>query len=44
MNSKLDALILALEQADNRLIGLENKTDEDVQEAREAIVTALEQA
>jgi low affinity Fe/Cu permease len=43
MNSKLDALILAVEQADNRVIGLENKTDEDAAEAREAIATALEQ-
>src|SRR5471032_175684 len=27
MNSKLDALILALEQADNRLVGLEFKSE-----------------
>jgi low affinity Fe/Cu permease len=29
MNSKLDALIVALEKADNRLVGLELKPDRD---------------
>ena len=29
MNSKLDELIIAIEQADNRLVGLEFKTESD---------------
>ena len=29
MNAKLDSLILAVEAADNRLIGLESKPDAD---------------
>jgi low affinity Fe/Cu permease len=40
MNSKLDALIVAVEQADNRLVGLELKPDADAR----AIATEIHQS
>jgi low affinity Fe/Cu permease len=40
MNSKLDALILAVEQADNRLVGLELKPDSDAK----ALAIEIQQA
>jgi low affinity Fe/Cu permease len=44
MNSKLDEIILAMESADNRLIGLERKTDDDAEELREHIREAVADA
>jgi low affinity Fe/Cu permease len=44
MNAKLDALILALEQADNRLVGLELKTDSDAKAISDEIHANVEEA
>jgi low affinity Fe/Cu permease len=44
MNSKLDEIILAMESADNRLIGLEQKTDDDAEELRAHIREAVADA
>jgi low affinity Fe/Cu permease len=42
MNAKLDTLILALEHADNRLVGLELKTDSDAKVIADEIHTHVE--
>jgi low affinity Fe/Cu permease len=42
MNSKLDALIIALEAADNRVIGLEFKPESDAKAISDAIVASAE--
>ena len=44
MNSKLDAIILALENADNRLIGLEAQSDDDAEELRAHIRNSIDEA
>jgi low affinity Fe/Cu permease len=44
MNSKLDALIVALERADNRAVGLELKTDSDAKAIADEIVASAEAA
>jgi low affinity Fe/Cu permease len=41
MNAKLDALIFSIEQADNRLIGLENKTDSDAKVLSEELQASI---
>jgi low affinity Fe/Cu permease len=40
MNAKLDAIILAIESADNRMIGLEAQTDLQAQALRAEVVSA----
>jgi low affinity Fe/Cu permease len=40
MNAKLDSIIFALDAADNRLIGLERKTEAEAREVKEAIDAA----
>ena len=44
MNAKLDALIAAMEAADNRMIGLENRTDVAAKSIRQEVVGAIEAA
>jgi low affinity Fe/Cu permease len=44
MNSKLDALIIALEAADNRVVGLELKTESDAKAIAEEIIASVEVA
>jgi low affinity Fe/Cu permease len=44
MNAKLDELILSIRTADNRLIGVERKSDEDAAELRSDIAAAVERA
>jgi low affinity Fe/Cu permease len=44
MNSKLDAIILALENADNRLIGLEAQSDDEAAELRAHIRESIDGA
>jgi low affinity Fe/Cu permease len=41
INSKLDALIIALEAADNRLVGLELKPDSDAKAIADEIVASV---
>lgn len=41
INAKLDALILAIEGADNRFVGVEDKTVEENREVREHIANAV---
>jgi low affinity Fe/Cu permease len=44
MNSKLDALILAIERADNRMIGLEFKTESDAKALSDELHTHIDDA
>jgi len=41
INAKLDALIIAMENADNRLVGLELKTDAETREISEELQASL---
>jgi low affinity Fe/Cu permease len=42
INSKLDALIVALEAADNRAVGLEYRTDSDAKVIANEIIASVE--
>jgi low affinity Fe/Cu permease len=42
MNSKLDALIVALESADNRAVGLEQKSERAAKEIGEEIIASVQ--
>jgi low affinity Fe/Cu permease len=42
INSKLDAIILAMDAADNRLIGLEKQSDKEAEQARQQISEAID--
>src|SRR5580704_1063744 len=42
MNAKLDALIVALEAADNRAVGLEYRTDSDAKVIANEIIASVE--
>jgi low affinity Fe/Cu permease len=42
INAKLDALIVAVEAADNRAVGLEYKTDSDAKAIAEEIIASAE--
>jgi low affinity Fe/Cu permease len=42
MNAKLDALIFALDNADNRLIGIERKTESEASAARASVDAGIE--
>jgi low affinity Fe/Cu permease len=44
INAKLDALILAVEGADNRFVGVEHKTLEETREVHEHIASAVADA
>jgi len=44
MNAKLDELILSIRTADNRLIGVERKSDEDAADLRKDISAAVARA
>jgi len=44
INAKLDALILAIEGADNRVVGVEHKTIEETREVHEHLATAVADA
>ncbi len=44
MNAKLDAIIYAIDAADNRLIGIERKTEAEAQEVAVIVTEAMEQA
>jgi low affinity Fe/Cu permease len=41
INTKLDAIVFALEKTGNRLIGLESKSQSEVQEVLEDLKTAV---
>jgi low affinity Fe/Cu permease len=43
MNAKLDAIICAIEAADNRMIGLENQSEIEARTIRDEIISAAEQ-
>ncbi len=42
INAKLDALIFAIESADNRMIGLEQETELAAKEIRDDVVSSVQ--